>query len=94
MSDEVEVLAGDGKDLLVKIHFDDGYVYEGWVDRISIPDDMISDEQQPYYYAPDGRVICRRCNLKLRDSGIENAKEGPLDTALHKCPAKEEIKNE
>jgi len=34
MSDyTVEFLGGDGKDLLVKITFDDGDIYEGWVDR-------------------------------------------------------------
>ena len=87
MSDEVEVLAGDGKDLLVKIHFDDGYVYEGWVDRISFPKDEEDDEQQPYYYAPDGRVICKRCNAKLRKKWMKWCRE---------CygPAKDEIKNE
>tara|TARA_B100001250_G_scaffold383356_1_gene377251 strand:- start:93 stop:302 length:210 start_codon:yes stop_codon:yes gene_type:complete len=37
--DEVEVHGGDGKDLLVEIHFADGYVYEGWVNRISVPAD-------------------------------------------------------
>lgn len=33
MSDKVEILGGDGKDLLVKITFDDGYIYKGWVDK-------------------------------------------------------------
>ena len=30
---EVECLAGDGKDMLVRIRFDDGTVYQGWVDK-------------------------------------------------------------
>ena len=31
---KVECLAGDGKDMLVRIEFDDGTVYEGWVDKV------------------------------------------------------------
>jgi hypothetical protein len=30
---KVEILGGDGKDLLIKITFDDGDIYEGWVDK-------------------------------------------------------------
>ena len=30
---KVETLGGDGKDLLIRITFDDGDVYEGWVDK-------------------------------------------------------------
>tara|TARA_Y100001937_G_scaffold124676_1_gene189869 strand:- start:499 stop:606 length:108 start_codon:yes stop_codon:yes gene_type:complete len=34
MSDyKVEILGGDGKDLLISITFDDGDIYEGWVDK-------------------------------------------------------------
>jgi len=33
MSDKVETLGGDGKELLVKITFDDGDIYEGWVEK-------------------------------------------------------------
>ena len=28
-----EILGGDGKDLLIRVTFDDGDIYEGWVDR-------------------------------------------------------------
>ncbi len=28
-----EILGGDGKDLLVRITFHDGDIYEGWVDK-------------------------------------------------------------
>ena len=28
-----EILGGDGKDLLIRVTFEDGDVYEGWVDR-------------------------------------------------------------
>ena len=30
---KVETLGGDGKDLLIRITFDDGDIYEGWVDK-------------------------------------------------------------
>lgn len=30
---KVEILGGDEKQLLIKITFDDGDIYEGWVDK-------------------------------------------------------------
>tara|TARA_A100001037_G_scaffold294003_1_gene311243 strand:+ start:370 stop:480 length:111 start_codon:yes stop_codon:yes gene_type:complete len=30
---KVEILGGDGKELLINITFDDGDIYEGWVDK-------------------------------------------------------------
>ena len=38
-SAKVECLSGDGKDLLVRIEFDDGTVYEGWVDKVGAEDE-------------------------------------------------------
>ena len=31
---KVECLAGDGKDMFVRIEFDDETIYEGWVDKV------------------------------------------------------------